>query len=119
MSDIHFPKDHLPPKPVSKQTQTLDSVQHADAVNTDPDPQQNPSAQKDQSEQPSAEQDQAQQERTAVEREAADRRQQDRRQQDQRVLLNTRSGHDRRKSAGQREDDTKTTTTTFGIDTEA
>jgi len=118
MSDIHFPKDHLPPKPVSKQTQTLDSVQHADAVNTDPDPQQNPSSKKDQSEQPSAEQGQSQKERAAIER-GKDRRLQDRRQQDQQVLLNTRSGHDRRKSAGQRKDDTKTTTTTFGIDTKA
>ncbi len=118
MSDIHFPKDHLPPKPVGKKPQTLDSVQQADAVNTDPDQQQKPSPQKDQSEQQSAEQDQSQQERTAIER-SEDRRQQDRRQLDQQVLLNTRSGHDRRKSAGQRKDDTKTATTSFGIDTKA
>jgi len=118
MSDIHFPKDHLPPKPVSKQTQTLDSVQHADAINADPDPQQNPTSQQNESEQPPTEQKQSQQERATIER-SEDRRQQDRRQQNQQVLLNTRSGHDRRNSPGQRKDDTQSTTTSFGIDTKA
>lgn len=127
MANINLPVDHQTTPTVTKKTRMKDSVHHADAVSTNPDQQQKQSSQ--QQEKP------PQQKNTApappIEHKTDDpksrelssrgenRRQHNRRQQDQHVLLDTRSGHDRRKSAGQRKEDIPGQQSSFGIDTKA
>ena len=128
MSNIHFPTDPKP-APVSKKSRTQSSVQHADAVTNDPKHQHKNNPQQDSADgkkpyKPGKDQsNQSNNQLPLSSREIIsrgdDRRQFNRRQQHQNVLLNTRSGQDRRQTPGQRKDDSPESNTPFGVDTKA
>lgn len=129
MTNIHFPVDGQGTQALQKQNKTNKSTFHVDTVAPESDDQHKSDQEQPGSRQAKQEQTESssiattQTQQTTESREevsrSVDRRQKDRRHDNIPVLLNTRSEHDRRKTAGQRKEDAKQPNHTFGIDTKA
>ena len=129
MANIHFPVDGQGTQALKNQNKNKENPFHVDAVTPDAKNQNKSSGDDAPSNLPKHEADNLpdSNDKTATEQQTSrqkaargiDRRKGNRRSENVPVLLNTRSEQDRRKKAGQREDDANDPANFFGIDTEA
>lgn len=130
MTNIHFPVDGQGTQSLKKQNKTDKTTFHVDATTPDSKNQNKQTAKKkpDTNNQNQPDNHSKSIENKTLTRDDSarvkasrnlDRRQDNRRSENKGVLLNTRSEQDRRKSAGQREQDLDDNNKKFGIDTEA